>query len=106
MRIIKDLMKANYGQPFFVCADKSKPCSFWVCGDQKPIAKPEYHHGSCASYGCPQENSCKYFEWVPEKKTMVHFIAQASWNQKLPTTNSKYLSKDFINGFNKSLMKI
>mgnify|MGYP002804323653 CR=1 FL=1 len=45
MRIVKDLMKANYGRPFFVCSDKSKPCSFWVWGDEKPIAKPECRHG-------------------------------------------------------------
>ena len=34
-------MKANYGRPFFVCSDKSKPCSFWVWRDVKPAAKPE-----------------------------------------------------------------
>jgi hypothetical protein len=33
MRVVKDLMKPNYGRPFFVCSDKAKPCSFWVWGD-------------------------------------------------------------------------
>ena len=32
MRVVKDLMKANYGRPFFVCSEKSTPCSFWMWG--------------------------------------------------------------------------
>ena len=38
-------MKARYGRPFFVCSDKSKPFSFWIWGDVKPVAKPECRHG-------------------------------------------------------------
>ena len=48
MCVVKDLMKVNYGRPFFVCGEKAKPCSFWMWGDVQPLAKPEYHHGlSC-----------------------------------------------------------
>ena len=41
IRVVKNLLKPNYGRPFFVCSDQSNPCSFWVCGDVRPIAKPE-----------------------------------------------------------------
>ena len=27
MRIVKNLLKANYGRPFFVCSDQTNPCS-------------------------------------------------------------------------------
>ena len=45
MRIVKDPMKASYGRAFFLWTDKSKPCSHWVWGEVKPIAKPECRHG-------------------------------------------------------------
>ena len=88
LRIVKDLMKASYGRPFFVCSDKSKPCSFWVWGDVKPVAKPESRHGfQCVIrkvkkeginkdrlfFCCPQENSCRYLEWVSEKESYGPF---------------------------------
>ena len=46
IRVVKNLLKANYGRPFFVCSDQSNPCSFWAWGDVQPIAKPKCHHGS------------------------------------------------------------
>ena len=30
MRVVKNLLKSNYGRPFFVCSDQANPCSFWV----------------------------------------------------------------------------
>ena len=44
-RVIKNLLKPTYGRPFFVCSNQSNPCSFWVWGDVRPIAKPECRHG-------------------------------------------------------------
>jgi hypothetical protein len=41
MCVVKDLMKVNYGRPFFVCGEKAKPCYFWMWGDVQPLAKPE-----------------------------------------------------------------
>ena len=32
MCVVKDLMKENYGRPFFVCGEKGKRCSFWMWG--------------------------------------------------------------------------
>ena len=42
--VVKDLMKVNYGRPFFVYSEKVKPCSFWVWGDVQLLPKPECHN--------------------------------------------------------------
>ena len=78
--VVKDLMKVNYGRPFFVYSEKVKPCSFWVWGDVQLLPKPECHHWFlcvvrkvkevlnkdllffCCSND--KENSCLYFEPV------------------------------------------
>ena len=82
LRVVKNLLKANYARPFFVCSQKTNPCSFWVWGDVQPIAKPNCHHGSQCTirkvkketvnknrlfFCCAQDDSCNYFEWVPEE---------------------------------------
>ena len=74
--------KSNYGRPFFVCSDQSNPCSFWVWGDVQHVEKPKCRHGyPCIIrkvkkeavnkdrlfFCCAQEDSCNYFEWVPEE---------------------------------------
>ena len=48
MRVVKNLLKPTYAyiRPFFVCSDKTNPCSYWVWGDVRPITKPECRHGS------------------------------------------------------------
>ena len=85
MCVVKDLMKANYGRPFFVCSNKAKPCSFWTWDDVKPIAKPNCSHNiPCAIrkvkkegknkdrlfFNCSKnkEDWCTYFEWVPKEE--------------------------------------
>ena len=118
MRIVKDLMKANYGRPFFVCADKSKPCSYWIWGDIKPIAKPECRHRfPCVIrkvkkegiikdrlfFFCPQENSCRYFECVPEKEKYGPFHSSDFMQPKPSSGKNEYLTNDFINDFANSL---
>ena len=45
MHVVKNLLKSNYGRPFFVCYGQSNPCSFWVWGDVQHVAKPECRHG-------------------------------------------------------------
>ena len=45
MHVVKNLLKSNYGRPFFVCSDQSNPCSFWVWGDVQHVAKPKCRHG-------------------------------------------------------------
>ena len=82
MRVVKNLLKSNYGRPFFVCSDQSNPCSLWVWGDVQHVAKAKCRHGfPCVIrkfkketvnkdrlfFCCAQEDSCNYFEWVPEE---------------------------------------
>ena len=82
IRIVNNLLKANYGRPFFVCSEQTNPCSFWAWGDVQAVAKPKCRHGfQCAIrkvkketvkkdrlfFFCAQEDSCNYFEWVPEE---------------------------------------
>ena len=45
MRVVKNLLKSNYGRPFFVCSDQANPCSFWAWGDVQAVAKPKCCHG-------------------------------------------------------------
>ena len=33
MRVVKNLLKPTYGRPFFVCSDKTNPCSYWAMCD-------------------------------------------------------------------------
>ena len=83
MRVVKNLLKSNYGRPFFVCSDQANPCSFWVWGDVQHVAKPKCRHGFSSVirkvkketvnkdrlfFCCAQEDSCNYFEWVPEEE--------------------------------------
>ena len=85
MCVVKDLMKVNYGRPFFVCGEKAKPCSFWMWGDVQPLAKPECRHGlPCAVrmvkkeglnkdrlfFCCAndKESTCRFFEWAPDEQ--------------------------------------
>ena len=109
---VKNLLKPSYGRPFFVCSDQSNPCSFWTLGDVRPIAKPECRHG----FPCvickvkkeginkdrlffrlffAQENSCKYFEWVPAEP-----YYDAKFFRPITKRDEKheeqYLTNDFI----------
>ena len=45
IRVVKKLLKSNYGRPFFVCSDQSNPCSFWAWGDVQHVAEPKCRHG-------------------------------------------------------------
>ena len=51
IRIVKNLLKANYGRPFFVCSEQTNPCSFWAWGDVQAVAKPKSRHGSQCAVG-------------------------------------------------------
>ena len=105
IRVVKNLLKTNYGRPFFVCSEQRNLCFFWAWGDVQPIAKPKCRHGSqCAVrkvkketvnkdrlfFCCGQEDSCNYFEWVPEESY--------SHTKFLPSTTSDF----FLNGFSPS----
>ena len=36
MHVVKNLLKSNYGRPFFVCSDQSNPCSFCIDSNSFP----------------------------------------------------------------------
>ena len=109
MRAVKNLLKPNYGRPFFVCSERSNPCSFWVWGDVRPIAKPKCRHGfPCVIrkvkketinedrlfFCCAQEDSCNYFEWVPEEPliTMLNSPNQKSSKMKNAKNNTQQMN--------------
>ena len=125
MRVVKNLLKPTYGRPFFVCSDKTNPCSYWVWGDVRPITKPECRHGSpCVIrkvkkeglnkdrrfFCCPndKENSCHFFEWVPEEPTYAHyrsvnFFKPPLEKPSLEKPTEHYLTTEFINDFANNL---
>ena len=125
MRVVKNLLKPTYGRPFFVCSDKTNPCSYWVWGDVRPIAKPECRHGSpCVIrnvkkeglnkdrlfFCCPndKENSCRFFEWVPDEPTYAHyrsvnFFKPPLEKPSLEKPTEHYLTSEFINDFANNL---
>ena len=87
MHVVKNLLKSNYGRPFFVCSDQSNPCFFWVWGDVQHVAKPKCCHGfPCVIrkvkketinkdhlfFWCAQKDSCNYFEWVPKERVVQY----------------------------------
>ena len=114
MCVVKDLMKVNYGRPFFVCGEKAKPCSFWMWGDVQPLAKPECRHGfPCVIrkvkkeglnkdrlfFCCPndKENTCRFFEWVPEEQSHafyqnVNFVKPLLKKSSLEKPEVQYLA--------------
>ena len=81
-RVVNDLQKDNYGRPYFTCADRQNPCPLWMWADENQIEKPDCYHGQSAAmkrvktdgpnkrrlfFCCASDNSCRYFQWVPEQ---------------------------------------
>ena len=78
--MVKDKMKESYGRPYFVCSDRTNPCSFWYWADVFEGIKPFCRHDLVCRmskvkkegpnqgrlfHSCPndRENSCGFFEW-------------------------------------------
>ena len=110
MRVVKNLLKSNYGRPFFVCSDQANPCSFWVWGDVQAVAKPKCRHGFPSVirkvkketvnkdrlfFCCAQEDSCNYFEWVPEEPYCIAKLTQTEIKQH-DKREEQYSTEDFI----------
>ena len=111
MHVVKNLLKSNYGRPFFVCSDQSNPCSFWVWGDIQHVAKPKCRHGfPCVIrkvkketinkdrlfFCCAQNDSCNYFEWVPEEPYCSAGLPQSEIKQD-EKHKEQYPTENFIN---------
>ncbi len=113
MWVVKDLMKVNYGRPFFTCSEKTKHCSFWIWGDMRPQVRPNCSHEvPCAirkvkkegmnkdrKFLCcskNRESSCGYFEWVPEEPDQDIPYPVSNKPNKEPRVE---LAKEFMNDF-------
>ena len=111
IRVVKNLLKSNYGRPFFVCSDQSNPCSLWVWGDVQYVAKPKCRHGfPCVIrkvkketikkdrlfFCCAQNDSCNYFEWVLEEPYCSADLPAPEIKQN-EERKKQYPTEDFIN---------
>jgi hypothetical protein len=122
MCVVKDLMKENYGRPFFVCSERGRQCSFWMWGDVYPVAKPLCGHGlPCAIrkvkkdglnkdrlfFCCANNegNRCRFFGWAPEERVgclqTVDFAKQPLGSSDCK--NSNLLTVEFMNKFSDEL---
>ena len=110
MQVVKNLLKSNYGRPFFVCSDQTNPCSFWTWGDVQAVAKPKCRHGFPSVirkvkketvnkdrlfFCCAQEDSCNYFEWVLEEPYCNAKLTQAEIKQN-DKREEQYPTENFI----------
>ncbi len=86
LRVLKDLLKQNYGRPFFVCSKDGNRCNYFEWGDESILPKPFcYHNETCVSWTvkkegsnkgkkffcCPRkqdEGRCKFFLWANEEE--------------------------------------
>ncbi len=87
LRVVKDLLKQNYGRPFFVCSKDGNRCNYFEWGDESILPKPFcYHNETCVSWTvkkegsnkgkkffcCPRkqqdEGRCKFFLWANEEE--------------------------------------
>ena len=84
-------------------------CTFWTWGDVQPVAKPECRHGfpsiirkvkketvnkGCLFFCCGQQDSCNYFEWVPEK---LCYDAKLFPSKQVDEREKQYLTDGFFN---------
>ena len=81
IRVVRDISKASFGRPFFICSKENDKCHYFEWGDEIIISKPLCLHGKpCTvqavkkegpnqgrSFLCcaePAKESCKFFRWV------------------------------------------
>ena len=111
MFAVKNLLKSKYGRPFFVCSDQANPCSFWVWGDVQHVAKQnavmdfrapfvksekETINKDRLFFCCAQNDSCNYFEWIPEEPYCSAGLPPPEINQD-EKHKEQYPTEDFIN---------
>jgi hypothetical protein len=78
--MVKDKMKLNYCQPFFVCAEREDRCTFWQWGDIFHNPSRRCGHGLVCRIRkdgsnqnplfccCIRHNdACNFFEWKSEE---------------------------------------
>ena len=112
--MVKDKMKLSYGRPFFVCAERENPCTFWQWGDIFHNPSPRCSHGLVCRirkvkkdgpnqnrlfYCCAKENdACNFFEWKPNKDSPsiqnlgVLFTNPLQYQYKVAETGETFIS--------------
>ena len=88
MKVVKDVIKLNFGWPFFVCCGRENPCKFWKWGhwgDRHELPKPKCRHGlnACVrKVKKEEENQGRLFFCCPNdrEKSCVFFNGSSSWN--------------------------
>jgi hypothetical protein len=84
-RVVKDIIKDNYGRPFFVCSKKTDKCGYFEWGDKIILQRPKCYHNKvskrwsirqtgpnkgrrffCCSKKYDDENKCNFFQWEDE----------------------------------------
>ena len=86
LRVVKDMLKQNYGRPFFVCSKDTNHCNYFEWADEIILSKPPcYHNEPCISWTVKKEGSnkgkkffrcsrkqddgkCKFFQWAVEEE--------------------------------------
>ena len=116
MRMVKDKNNQNYGRPFFVCSERSNPCSFWKWGDVFEGIKPFCRHDlTCRTkkvkkegpnqdrlfYCCPhpRESAYDFFAWKPDENALEPgcvclFSMPPSYRYTVRKTGETFTSKE------------
>ena len=80
MKVVRDMEKANFGRPFFVCPKQNEPCRYFQWGDQTIVETPLCKHGNPSRlvrvkkegpnkdrlfFSCMEKrgDQCKFFKW-------------------------------------------
>jgi hypothetical protein len=84
-RVVIDIMKDNYGRPFFVCSKNTDKCDYFEWGDKTILQRPLCYHNEVSKkrsvtksgpnkgrvfFSCPRQrgdvDQCKFFQWEDE----------------------------------------
>ena len=89
LRVVKHMLKQNYGRPFFACSKDENRCTYFEWADEIILPKPPcYHNEPCISWTVKKEESnkgkkffccsrkqdngkCKFFQWATEEEEGV-----------------------------------
>jgi hypothetical protein len=84
-RVVKDMMKDNYGRPFFVCSKNTNRCEIFEWADKIILQRQQCYHNEVSKrrcerksgpnkgrifFCCPRKfddkDQCKFFQWEEE----------------------------------------
>ncbi len=86
LRVVKNMLKQNFGRPFFVCSKDANRCEYFEWADEIILPKPPCYHNEASKrwrvkkegsnkgktfFCCAQKEKdkrCKFFEWATEEE--------------------------------------